>query len=71
MRHLQVSIPDGFYNSFIEFLKQLPEVEFKEEGATSVSEPTKSVVKEKSKKSKDEDFLPWEEAKKQLKDMGE
>ena len=67
MRHLQVSIPDSFYNSFMEFLKQIPEVKIKEDADDYISESVKNMVRERLRNSKKEDFIPWEEVRKMLK----
>ena len=44
MKHLTVSIPDSFYNSFIEFLKHIPEVSISDETTTDIPQWHKKVL---------------------------
>lgn len=44
MKHLIVSVPDSFYNSFIEFLKHIPEVSINDETTTDIPDWHKKVL---------------------------
>ena len=67
MKLVTIGIPDKFYNSVMEVLKKISNVTIAEEEDFSLSASQKNILDERRKTSKPEDFIPWNEAKKQLK----
>jgi hypothetical protein len=65
MKHITVTIPDSFYQSFIDFFKHIPGATIKEE-TSELPNWQKNILDERRAKGKPEDFIPWEEAKQQL-----
>ena len=63
MKQLTVTIPDEFYNSFIEFFKHIPDVKIDEKIDFEIPEWQKEMVLERMKNAKPEDYL---DAKKSL-----
>jgi hypothetical protein len=66
MKQLTVTIPDEFYNSFIEFFKHIPEVKIDENIDIEVPLWQQEMVLERMKNAKPEDYISWEESKKRL-----
>lgn len=69
MRQVIVSFPDDFYQTFMEYLKDKPEVlvdEKLEYLDKSVPQWQQDLVLERIKNAKPEDYIPWNEAKKRL-----
>jgi hypothetical protein len=66
MKQLTVTIPDEFYNSFIEFFKHIPDVKIDENIDFEVPEWQKEIVLERMKNAKPEDYRNWEDVKKEL-----
>ena len=67
MKQLTVSIPESFYNTFIEFFKHIPDAKIEEIESFPIPEWHKKETLHRLKTSKKEDFIPWTKAKKQLK----
>jgi C4-type Zn-finger protein len=65
MRQLTVTIPDEFYNSFIEFFKHVPEVKI-DESQEEYNRSIEKMVIERVKNAKPEDYIPLEDALKEL-----
>jgi len=63
MKQLTVTIPDEFYNTFIEFFKHIPEAKIDENKDFEVPEWQKEMVLERIKNAKPEDYI---DAKKSL-----
>ena len=66
MKQVTISLPDSFYNSFIEFLKHIPTVTIKEEATENIPDWQKKILDQRRETTKPEDFIPWSEAKKQI-----
>ena len=66
MRHLTVTIPDEFYDSFMAFFKHIPEVSVDEKSEKDVPLWQQELVLERIKNAKPEDYISWEESKKRL-----
>tara|TARA_R110002033_G_scaffold69866_1_gene121252 strand:- start:382 stop:609 length:228 start_codon:yes stop_codon:yes gene_type:complete len=69
MKRLTVTIPDDFYESFISFFKHIPGVFISENNNNILDEipPWQQEMALKSmKNAKPEDYLPWEDVKKEL-----
>jgi hypothetical protein len=66
MRHLTVTIPDEFYDSFIAFFKHIPDVSIDEKSENGVPLWQQELVLERIKNAKPEDYISWEESKKRL-----
>lgn len=67
MKQVTISIPDNLYKSFMQLFKHIPEVTISETKEFVVSEEQKKLLDLRRKTSKPGDFIPWQEAKKQLK----
>jgi hypothetical protein len=52
MKQITLNIPDSFYNSFIEFLKHVPEVTVKEENMDDIPEWHKNILNERMEEYK-------------------
>jgi len=66
MRQLTVTIPDEFYKTFIAFFKHMPDVVIDERETIEVPEWQQKLVLERMENAKPEDFLDWDEVKKEL-----
>ena len=66
MRQITINIPDSFYQVFLDFFKHVPEATVVESFDFAIPEWHKSETLKRIETSKPEDFIPWEEAKKQL-----
>ncbi len=64
MKHLTISIPEGFYKTFVEFFKHIPEAKIED---VTIPEWHKKETLKRISSSKPEDYIPWNKAKKQLK----
>lgn len=67
MKQLNVSIPDGFYKSFLDFFKHIPNAKIEEIESFSIPQWHKEQTLHRLKTSKQGDFIPWNKARKQLK----
>ncbi|TRX37833.1 hypothetical protein FNW52_02740 [Flavobacterium sp. ZT3R18] len=65
MKQLTVTIPDEFYNSFVEFFKHVPEVKI-DESQEEYNRSIEKMVIDRVKNAKPEDYISWEESKKRL-----
>ncbi|POY39905.1 hypothetical protein C3L50_08725 [Flavobacterium alvei] len=69
MRQLTITIPDDFYPTFMEYLKDKPEVSVDEEFEyfdKTVPQWQQDLVLDRIKNSKPEDYRSWEDVKKDL-----
>ena len=66
MRQLTVTIPDSFYETFINFFKHLPEVFIDENTSNEVPLWQQEMVLERMKNAKPEDYIPLEDALEEL-----
>ena len=66
MRQLTVTIPDDFYDTFISFLKRIPNVSIDENTENEIPIWQQEMVLERMKNAKPEDYISWEEAKKEM-----
>lgn len=65
MKIVSLKIPEKKFNFFMELVKQLGlEVTNND---VEIPELQKEIVRERLKNAKEEDFMPWEEARKKLK----
>ena len=67
MRQLTVTIPDSFYETFINFFKHIPEVSINENTANDVPLWQQEMVLKRMKNSKPEDYIDADVALKDLK----
>jgi hypothetical protein len=65
MRQLTVTIPDEYYDSLIEFLKTIPDV-FIDNRQAEYEISIEKMVLERIKNVKPEDYLDWEDVKKDM-----
>lgn len=64
--HLTINVPDSKYNQLIEFLnKNFGEVSVTE--IEDIPDWQKEIVRDRIHNTKPEDYVPWKEARKQLK----
>ena len=66
MRQLTVTIPDDFYETFIDFIKHIPNIYIEENTAIEIPIWQQEIVLERLKNAKPEDFISWEEVKKEM-----
>ncbi len=66
MRQLTVTIPDDFYETFINFFKHVPEVSIGDENICEVPLWQQEMVLERIKNAKPEDYILLEDALKEL-----
>ena len=66
MRQLTVTIPDDFYETFISFLKRIPNVSIDENTENEIPLWQQEMVLERMKNAKPEDYISWDEAKKEM-----
>ena len=66
MRQLTVTIPDDFYYTFISFLKRIPNVSIDKNTENEIPLWQQEMVLERMKNAKPEDYISWEEAKKEM-----
>ena len=66
MRQVTISIPDKLYNSFMELFKHIPDLKISETEKIIITERQKKILDQRRKTVKPADFIPWNEAKKQL-----
>ena len=66
MKQLTVTIPDDFYDTFISFLKRIPNVSIDENTENEIPLWQQEMVLERMKNAKPEDYISWEEAKKEM-----
>lgn len=65
--HLTINVSDSKYQQLVEYLtKHFGKVTVTEEEDIIVPEWHKEIVRERIKNAKPEDYIPWEEARKQL-----
>ncbi|WP_337967919.1 hypothetical protein [uncultured Flavobacterium sp.] len=67
MRQLTVTIPDDFYETFINFFKHIPDVSIDENTANEVPLWQQEMVLERIKNAKPEDYIDADVALKNLK----
>jgi hypothetical protein len=67
MRQLTVTIPDSFYETFINFFKHIPDVSIDENAANEVPIWQQEMVLERMKNAKPEDYIDADVALKDLK----
>lgn len=65
MKEITLKIPDTKFRFLMELFNQLG-IEVLQNDYT-ITEEHKEIVRERLKNAKDEDFTPWEEARKKLK----
>lgn len=65
MKEITLKIPDKKLGFFMELVKQLGFEVTKDE--LVIPEEHKKIVRDRIKNTKPEDYIPWEEARKQLK----
>jgi hypothetical protein len=65
MKEITLKVPDKKLNFFMELVKQLG-FEVTQDDLV-IPEEHKEIVRKRIKNAKQEDFIPWEEARKQLK----
>jgi hypothetical protein len=66
MRQLTVTIPDDFYETFISFFKHVPDVSIDENTANEIPLWQQEMVLDRIKNAKPEDYISWEESKKEM-----
>ena len=66
MRQITISIPDKLYNSFMELFKHIPDLKISESEKDVITEKQKKILDQRRKTALPSDFIPWSEAKKQL-----
>jgi len=66
MRQLTVTIPDDFYETFINFFKHIPEVSIDDENISEVPLWQQEMVLERIKNAKPEEYILLEDALKEL-----
>lgn len=67
MKQLTVTIPDSFYDSFVDFFKHIPNVSIEENEIEEVPEWQQKMVLDRIKNSKPEDYIDADEALENLK----
>jgi len=66
--HVTINVPDSKFDKLMEFLSDnFGDVTVNQTEDFDVPEWHKEIVRERFKNGKDEDFIPWEEARKKLK----
>ena len=66
MKQLTISIPENFYNVFVEFFRHIPEAKIESEESITIPDWHKEETLKRIRNAKPEDFIPWKKAKKQL-----
>ena len=66
MKQLTIDIPDNYYDSFIEFCKDKPEVNIHETGVDDYQQRVQQMVLDRVKNSKPEDYISWDTFKKEM-----
>jgi hypothetical protein len=66
MRQLTVTIPDDFYETFVNFFKHIPEVSIDDENISEVPLWQQEMVLERIKNAKPEEDILLEDALKEL-----
>ena len=67
MRQITISIPESFYKTFMEFFKYIPDAKIEKTETFSIPEWHKEETLKRVKDSREEDYVPWSKAKKQIK----
>lgn len=67
MKQVTISIPDSFYETFVDFLKHIPDAKIKEEDNVVIPEWQKKETLHRIKTSSKSDYIEWGKTKKQLK----
>ena len=67
MKLITIGVPNKLYSSVLESLKKITEITIAEEENFSLSESQKKILDNRRSTSNPKDFIPWLEAKKQLK----
>lgn len=68
MKQITISIPEGFYKTFMEFFKHIPEAKIETTNSLFIPEWHKNETLKRIKSSKKGDFALWSSVKGQLKD---
>lgn len=63
MKEVTLKIPDDKYQFFMELVRNLG---FERVDEINIPEEHKAIVRERIKKSKPEELIPWQEAREQL-----
>ncbi len=66
MRQLTITIPDDFYDTFINFLKYIPNVSIDENLEDEIPLWQQEMVLERIKNANLEDYISWEESKNKM-----
>ena len=66
MKHITISIPDNFYKTVVDFFRHIPEAKIESEEAVIIPDWHKEETLKRINTAKEEDFIPWKKAKKQL-----
>ena len=66
MKQVTISIPESFYKTFIEFFKHIPDAKIESAESISIPEWHKTETLKRLKNAKPEDFIPWEQVKKNI-----
>jgi len=66
MKQLTVTIPDDFYETFISFIKHIPDVSIDENVTNEIPLWQQEMVLEHMKNAKPEDYVPWEDFEKEM-----
>lgn len=66
MKHITISIPESFYNTFIEFFKHIPDAKIESEESVIIPEWHKTETSKRIKNAKPSDFISWEKVKKNI-----
>ena len=68
MRQLTVTIPDDFYETFVDFIKHIPEVSIDDKAFGEVPLWQQEMVLERIKNAKPEDYVDARASLKKIKD---
>ncbi|MHC0444428.1 hypothetical protein ACWA1F_03415 [Flavobacterium sp. 3-218] len=66
MRKLTITISDDFYDTFVNFLKYIPDVSIEESSENEIPLWQQKMVLDRIKNSKPEDYISLEESIKKL-----
>ena len=66
MKQITISIPESFYKTFIAFFRHIPEARIESETGVSIPEWHKTETLKRLKNAKPENFIPWEQVKKNI-----
>lgn len=66
MRQVTVSIPDSFYDAFVEFFRHIPNAKVQDADNLKIPEWQKEETLSRLKNTKTGDYIPWEKVKKNI-----